>query len=220
MNTRSDVAEHREIWLQIPWYVNDSIDTQQRERVEAHARECAACRGEIAQQRGIHGVMSADSGVEHLPVASLKRLRQRLDAAPPNAVPGLVVPDVSYRPSRRLMLAAAVAAVSVTAAILVIAGRPPSGAAGMNYYTVSDGAPRPPQEAIRAVFAPDTTLARLEELLAASHLRIVSGPTEAGVYSLALTGQRPVAEVLAQLRRQPDVRFAESTLPATAGEAR
>jgi hypothetical protein len=42
-------------------------------------------------------------------------------------------------------------------------------------------------------------------------LRIISGPTEAGVYSLAATSERPVTVSLSLLRRHASVRFAEST---------
>jgi hypothetical protein len=44
-------------------------------------------------------------------------------------------------------------------------------------------------------------------------LRIISGPTEAGVYSLAAQSNRPVSSSLALLRQHAAVRFAESTRP-------
>ena len=61
------------------------------------------------------------------------------------------------------------------------------------------------------MFAPTVTLVELNAILEESQLRIVSGPTEAGVYSLASTGARPVADALATLRRHASVRFAEPT---------
>jgi len=69
-----------------------------------------------------------------------------------------------------------------------------------------------PHEAIRAVFAPDVTLVQLEAVLDDARLRIVAGPSEAGVYSLAQTGEHgSVAEALTRLRGHTEVRFAEST---------
>ncbi len=60
-----------------------------------------------------------------------------------------------------------------------------------NYYTVTTPIPRAPNEVIRAVFSPHITLVELQAILDEAQLRIVSGPTEAGVYSLAaiLTGR-------------------------------
>jgi len=50
----------------------------------------------------------------------------------------------------------------------------------------------------------------LQAILDEAQLRIVSGPTEAGVYSLAAVSSRPVSDSLALLRAHAKVRFAES----------
>ncbi|HEX9404189.1 MAG TPA: hypothetical protein VF917_07145, partial [Steroidobacteraceae bacterium] len=71
--------------------------------------------------------------------------------------------------------------------------------------------PRPQGEVIRAVFSPTITLVELQAVLDEAQLRIVSGPTEAGVYSLAANSGRPVSASLASLRRDEKVRFAEIT---------
>jgi hypothetical protein len=86
------------------------------------------------------------------------------------------------------------------------------------YYTVTTPAHHPSGEVIRAVFAPTVTLVELNAILDESQLRIVSGPTEAGVYSLASTGPRPVADALAILRRHASVRFAEPTQYASTSD--
>jgi hypothetical protein len=81
---------------------------------------------------------------------------------------------------------------------------------GPDYHTVTTSTPHPQDEVIRAVFAPTITLVDLQDILAEAQLRIISGPTEAGVYSLAATSRRPVSASLALLRNHPEVRFAES----------
>jgi hypothetical protein len=82
-----------------------------------------------------------------------------------------------------------------------------------DYYTVTTSTPRAPDVVIRAVFSPAITLVELQSLLDEAQLRIVSGPTEAGVYSLAANSRRPVTSSLALLRAHAAVRFAESTQP-------
>ena len=52
-----------------------------------------------------------------------------------------------------------------------------------------------PNEVIRAVFSPTITLVELQTMLDEAQLRIVSGPTEAGVYSLAANSRRPVSSL-------------------------
>jgi len=83
--------------------------------------------------------------------------------------------------------------------------------AAPNYRTVTSSRPRASDEVIRAVFAPSITLVELQAILEEADLRIVSGPTEAGVYSLATKSGRPVRASLALLRQHPTVRFAEQT---------
>ena len=85
------------------------------------------------------------------------------------------------------------------------------------YYTVTSATPQPTGAAVRAVFAPNVTLSDLQRLLDDAHLKIVAGPTEAGVYSLAMTGSAPVEWSLQRLRAHEAVRFAESIGAASAG---
>jgi hypothetical protein len=88
-------------------------------------------------------------------------------------------------------------------------------ASAPDYYTVTTPTPHAPGEVIRAVFSPTITLVELQAILDGAQLRIVSGPTEAGVYSLAANSGRPVSSSLASLRRDEKVRFAEITQPSS-----
>lgn len=237
-----DIA-HRETWLQIPWYVNDRIDSSLRARLDVHLQNCGPCREELARQRQIHAAMSADTGVDVLPSASLQRLRQRLDAAAaPAATPGteVMAAGMSATGVRAVEMQAggtpgaaapvtdargagapavrdaswrwlAAAAVVLVLGLALFATRTPLPPAA--YHTVSDAGERAPREVLRVVFTPQTTVERLQFLLGQAKAQIVAGPTEAGVYSLAMTEGQPVAVALAQLRRQPEVRFAEATVP-------
>jgi hypothetical protein len=53
-------------------------------------------------------------------------------------------------------------------------------------------------------------LVEVQSILDEAGLRIVSGPTEAGVYSLATNSRRSVSSSLGILRGNSKVRFAES----------
>jgi hypothetical protein len=167
--------------------------------------------------------MSADTGVEQLPSASLNRLLQRIDATaapqPPDDAP--VPMRGAWRSwSRPALMAASVAVFAVALSVAMLASRPHDTTLPDPYYTVTSPAQRPAQEIIRAVFAPSTTLAQLQTILDESQLKIVAGPSEAGVYSLATTRDQPIATILSRLRLHTDVRFAESSAPLPAREGR
>jgi len=215
--------EHQWISELIPWYVNGTIGALDRQKLDAHFMTCAACRDEMLEERRMYEAMSADSGIEYMPAASFKRLQARIEQVEgaPDSAPGAPgsrlsrapEPSVHRRMRRRYLIAASIA-VAILAISLVSTDkwyRPRGWEPPSDYHTVTTSAPRPPNEVVRAVFSPTITLVELQAILDEAQLRIVSGPTEAGVYSLAANTDRPVNSSLALLRRHSAVRFAEST---------
>jgi len=217
--TANQLREHREVSELIPWYVNARIGDADRQRVDAHLRDCAECRGELQLQRQVHTAMTADPGIEYMPTASLKRLQARLDGL--DAAPDAARAAGADRPAQHSMrwgrsMAASIAVMALAIGILA-AGlwtRYQVHARPLDYYTVTTAAAHPPQEVIRAVFAPATTLVELQRILDEAQLRIISGPSEAGVYSLAANSSLSVSASLGLLRTHAAVRFAEASGPA------
>jgi hypothetical protein len=217
---------HPDISALIPWYVNGTIGERERRRVDAHLAQCAHCRDELTREQWVYRNMTTEAAVEYMPAVSLNRLQARLDdidvAKLEHAEDAVADAAVAAVPHRRLMpwqglMAASVAVMAVALSLLAAdrwvqyrarAAAPPA------YYTVTKDVPRAPDEAIRAVFSPTITLSELQNILDEAQLRIVSGPTEAGVYSLAAKSRRPVSSSLALLRSHAQVRFAEGTTSA------
>jgi anti-sigma factor RsiW len=215
-------GEHKEIFELFPWYLNGTLVESERRKVDEHVRVCAACRDQLARERDLYRAMSAESSLEFIP-ASFSRLQARLDALSPEtpAAPEPAAQQYSGRqgmprgrgrvPWRRLAAAAIVIA-ALGSLTLVSADRwVQLRALPSPYRTVTTATPRAPDEVIRAVFSPAITLVELQAILDEAQLRIISGPTEAGVYSLAATSERSVTVSLSLLRRHASVRFAEST---------
>jgi anti-sigma factor RsiW len=211
-------AEHQQIGELLPWFVNGRLSETDRQRVDAHLRVCEACTDELAAQQRIYSVMSVEAGVERMPVAGLNRLRTRIESLD-DAVPGPAARDEAARSEapagsslrqRRSAIAASIAMTAVGALAALLWNQHERRIAPANYYTVTTTAPQPANTAIRAVFAPTVTLSELQELLDDAHLKIVSGPTEAGVYSLAMSGSPSADWSLQRLRGHEVVRFAES----------
>jgi hypothetical protein len=215
--------EHRDISALLPWYVNDSIGEQERRHVDAHLERCAICREDLARERLVFQGVNLENPIQYIPTASLKRLQARLDGVSSADSQTALVPgkpaargNSSRRPAWMGFMAASVAIIAVALGLLAtdrwIQFRARSSAA--NYYTVTNGTPRAPEVVIRAVFAPTITLVELQSLLDEAQLRIVSGPSEAGVYSLAANSRLPASSSLTRLRAHAEVRFAESTQPS------
>ena len=208
-------AEHNEVSALLPWYVNETLEERDRARVDAHIGLCANCREDLAAQQRICAAIEAQPAIDYMPVASLKRLQARLDAQAESTSP-LALPQ---RPAQRVVwrgwMAASIAVMAVAVALLAADrwAQVEARRVQPNYHTVTTSVPRPQGEVIRAVFSPTITLVELQTVLDEAQLRIVSGPTEAGVYSLASNSTLPVRASLALLRQHSSVRFAEGTLP-------
>jgi len=180
-----------------------------------HLSECALCRDDLEQERRVYQGMTAETNIAYMPAASLKRLQARIDGA--GGADTQASTPAAKRSARRMpwqaVMAASIAVIAVALSLLAadrwmqVRAR----AAAGSYYTVTTPAPRASGEVIRAVFAPAITLVDLQAILDEAQLRIVAGPSEAGVYSLASNSQRPVASALALLRAHDQVRFAERT---------
>ncbi len=220
MNSPStNAAAHSALTALIPWYVNGTLGEEDRRRLEAHLAECVQCRQDLDLERQVHGNIAQQAAVEYLPAPSLKKLLNRIDgieAAPSGGSPPRARRSGS-RPrswswSWQGLTAASVAVTAVAVCVLAVDHfLQHRNSLAPDYRTVTSSTPRPHDEVIRAVFAADITLVDLQALLDEAQLRIVAGPTEAGVYSLAATGNRPVSVSLALLRGHSSVRFAEST---------
>jgi hypothetical protein len=208
-------AEHHEVSALIPWYVNDTLDDRDCVRVDSHLAGCAVCRDDLAVQRRICEAIDSQPSIDYMPVASLKRLQARLDAQPSESPDSRAAPaeESSHARPWRAWMAASVAGLAVAAGLFAanhwiqMEGQQP------NFRTVTNSVARPQGEVVRAVFAPTITLVELQTILDEAQLRIVSGPTEAGVYSLASNSTLTVRASLALLRQHSTVRFAEGTLP-------
>ena len=199
---------HGETWDLIPWLVNGRAQGPERQRAEAHLRDCEACRAELDTQRRLQAAMSQEASLDLLPAASLQRLHSKLDAQA----------TADARPQRaarsRSMLRWLVAAVVVESIGLMFlsAALWRQDVPSAPYRTVTSAMEVTSGASIRAVFSPQLPVQELQTLLETSHLKIVAGPSEAGVYSLALpssAGPHAIEMAVATLRAHPGVRFAE-----------
>lgn len=216
--------EHQDIWELLPWFVNGRLSEVDRVRVEAHLRICDPCRDELTSQRQIYRLIAAETAVEQMPAAGLNKLRQRIDAYEGGAAAAGQARTQSRSDAlaaagaahlRRLPSAAVAASAAFIAVVFGVMGAkfwngPQRHGGAAPYHTVTIPAPRSGNPVIRAVFGPSVRLSELQALLDDAQLRIVSGPTEAGVYSLATIGTQPLAWSLQRLRAHESVRFAET----------
>jgi anti-sigma factor RsiW len=200
----------------LPWYVNGTLSTADVRRVEAHLEQCAACRADLNEQRHLADLIRASAPVEYGPQAGWRKLQARVEAAGQAASQASTSHPGAWRSKSRPVAWLAAAVVVQSLALVALAG------AGLLGWSTADMSPRyrtltstaaAGGTRLRVVFAPATTLGELNDLLRANQLMAIAGPSEAGLFTLAMQSssvdQEALRIVLARLRADPRVRFAD-----------
>jgi len=203
---------HAEVWDLLPWYGNGGLEIATRRRVEQHLGECLMCTREVKRLRQLSVAVAAPAD-EYAASQGLARLSARMRAPRQSSRPrwldilrGLVAP-----------VPAMVAALVVVCAVLVtdferamLAGAPHS---DRTFQTL--GQQRGTRDALGApelrVVLRDAAGHTLRDAWLARHdVRLVEGPSEIGVLTVAVTpGRRSLGDMVAAMRADPDTLFVE-----------
>jgi hypothetical protein len=225
---------HDEAFELIPWLVNGRLGRDEQAWLERHVQECADCRHEVEEQRRLRdAIRQHESNVEYAPQASFQKLWSQIETSRQEAASdrdadvgsrhGSPLPSVDRMESRppRWMLAAATILALGLGLLVATSWRTQSPGRASEYRTATAPPAQPDREGqIRAVFSPNVTVDELTRIVSETRLTIVSGPSDSGVYTLAVQpGQDlPVADALARLRSDPRVRFAEPVVASSRGQ--
>jgi len=213
--TKVDAA-HRACWDLLPWFVNGTLSAAQIEPLEAHLRECVACTEELSQQRELRDRLREQARIGDAvllaPQAGWQKMADRLDVEMGET--GGAQRRMQAR--RRVLagrLAASLAIVSIVglSAALVWQGRENAQRAEPRYQTLTTEVPSAGSGGqLRIVFAREVAVNDAAALLHAIPAQIIGGPSEAGVYTVALQNEAtPVSELLARLRADARIVFVE-----------
>jgi len=218
---------HQETWALLPWLANGRADAAQRRRAESHLAECADCRAELAREQRMSAAMALPSMTGPDLSQGMARLMQRIDHAETVRAPRQ--PRIAagrggaatIRLSTATLLGAVQLALVAMAAVWWVHGQAPAEAPAGGYQTLTQApaAATPSTTGLRVVFQAGQPIGELQALLVTHGLAIVSGPTEAGVFTLNPTAPltaRELDAVASELRRSPAVAFAEATGPVAA----
>jgi hypothetical protein len=201
----SPSLSHRQTWDLIPWIVNDSATTADRERIEEHLRTCMDCRDEYAFQSQLHAGMTVESTSEHDPQPAFRRLLARIDGdraddgVNPDAAIHATQPATGRRQGlsargrsrwtryQARVLVAAVIAQSVGLVLLgaLLLGRDRAPDSNARYETLSHTSASAGAATIRFVPMPTLTVGAMQAILAEAKVRIVESNQGSSIYGLA-----------------------------------
>lgn len=211
---------HADVWNLLPWYVNDTLDADERKRVERHLTQCLTCRTEVAEQSEIARRAAETDVLDSVMETSLAKMHERL-AADGAAVPPSGRVPTRPRPARepgrwdwirrtlrfRPLAVGVMGGVPAMAVIafLVFGGTPtPIGP----YTTLSDGEAAVTGPVLRVKVDVETEASAFEALAADQGLVVLSGPSPYGVYTLTFADD-PAAQAEATMNRLRDADMVE-----------
>jgi hypothetical protein len=190
-------ASEREVLELLPWYVNGTLQGEERERVRGALRSSLTCRLEYERLNRMQALMQDDDAEQAAADRGFDRLMARIQSDAPAAA------AATPRPPRWLRLAQA-------AAVVALVG----GAVGWWTQDAATGTSRfrtltteSPQQArqLRVVFAPGVSDAERMALLAPLGVRILGPPTADGVYTVELPKDVNARGFADRLREDPRV---------------
>jgi|KBSMisStaDraftv2_1062788.scaffolds.fasta_scaffold252349_3 Predicted transmembrane transcriptional regulator (anti-sigma factor) len=209
---------HPEVEL-LPWYANDTLRQDDRQRVARHLESCPDCRRELDELTDIRRSLNTLYDAEPEPSARLARsvMAQvaedsgRLSVQPHDRSRTFGF-DGWFRSLLMPQWIPTLAAILLVfqMGLLVWLALPP-----LERGEVSTRSLGMQAATIRVLFHPSATEAQIRSLLQNLHARFVDGPNTEGMFTIAVTSDDPPASaILTQLRGRRDiVRSAELVRP-------
>jgi hypothetical protein len=221
-------AEHARCRQLIPWCVNGTLSADEMSGAEQHFAACADCKAELELQRALQSQLLDGDPVMIAPQSAWQKMTERLDNEDEALARGYFKIGLQDTKAWRWTVAAqALLILGLTTVVWQQARSPdaPNADAAQSdamlqprYETLTTKPEMAPEGAVRVVFRHDATLAEVNALLRGLSTHIVAGPSEAGVYMLALPSSATVSDSLVQatallttLRADARVVFAEPT---------
>lgn len=200
---------HEQAQQLLPWYVNGTLEPDDRAMVEAHLAECVECRADLAAEQVLaRDVAALPLDVEH----AWSMLSERIDAEGPPRRLAEPVPFLRRKVAMGWALGGPLAAAAAVAlAVMVVPGAPSP--AGETYRALGSAPTAQPGNAL-VMFRPDARDVDLRSALIEAGARVVDGPTATGAYvvRIAPAGR---AQALDRLRATPQVALAEPIDPGS-----
>lgn len=222
LNNKID-AEHSEMEILIPWYVNGTLSATEKAALERHMAVCEPCQNEALRCQTLAGQLPSPqeiwkptpahfagilADIDRLEVASLQP-----DASRTKAAPGIfqrIGAWLSQTPSPVRWTLAFETLAFATLALFVILPNPTIPKTDGVFETLSNAeSPAATKgHSIRLVFSEDMTTQELFGLLKQAKAQVRQGPSAVGSYTVEVAPQEE-AQSLSILRAHPKVRLAQ-----------
>ena len=201
---------HEHAMEMLPWLINDSLLGDERAAILDHAQSCVMCRRDMQSLEDLRASVKRLSSHVPIPEPDMRNINARIDKLinRQNWARRSIswIGEFFASPWRAAYVAQSVLLVVLAAALLWPATR------DTEYTMLTQASDLADGHYVRVVFSPDLTRSDLEELLDDLELKVVAGPSDRGVYTLASEKSIAITErdaALASLLKNRSVLFAQ-----------
>jgi hypothetical protein len=174
MNEMSQTQHHDEVDLLLPWYVNDTLDPAEHDRVANHVAACAECQESVALLTDVQAAVVRNKAT---PIVPQPRVDELLDSIDSNRSPSL--PD-----RQQLMSFMAAAAVTLLLVATLVITNPDDNTDTAQVYetatSTQDGASM--DYVLRIQFTSGISQKERDQVLQDIGARDISGSIDEGSY--------------------------------------
>ncbi|MEL7388648.1 MAG: hypothetical protein AAFN76_02600 [Pseudomonadota bacterium] len=191
-----------EVWDMIPWYVNGSLPEAEVQQFEREAASCEVCQAEIERQRFLADQVAVEKPVEQARVRSWEIIRAQLDTE--------TVARAPRSEPRRWFAgrnAGALGLTGLTAAVCLFVVVQFGGPGEDGFVTLTTAAEQA-EAVIKFQPVPGLKDDRLNAIIAEHGLTNLSGPTDAGIYTVNVPKDGDAMAIADLLMALPEVDFA------------
>ena len=194
MSENMQKLDHVEIDLLLPWYVNDTLEPAEHDRVAAHITTCATCQENVSLLSGIQSAVVRNKATPIVPQPQVDDFLNTIDAGTPSH-------QRNWRQPRS-MIAAAVAALLLMTAV-ILSNRDDLTATPQIFETATSMQQAAAMDYVLSIqFEPGTLAAERARVLQDIQARDISGGIDEGAYRVIV--QLPAAS-LEELERHTSV---------------
>ncbi len=199
--------DEREALELLPWYVNGTLEGEERELVSRQVLASLTCRKELERLRSLHRLIQRDDPETAATGRAFERLMARIEATGAASTSRARHLGKAFTWTRLALVASVTAAVSMQLWWSADAPSPTP----RTYVTLTSSQPAVSGSAqLRVVFAPDVAETERMELLASHGLVIAGPPRHDGVVMLRFSDGTDQPAIVAALKRDPRIIFVTS----------
>ena len=202
MNEINRSADHDGLELLLPWYVNGTLDGDERAVLQQHVQDCDECRENVALLEQMQAAVTSNSPSPIVPRPNLAGLMEQLDAAG-----GTSHDRFGWMTPRALAAAAAIVVLGI--ALLLVDPNPVQQEPQRFETATSVNAVAASGYVLAVQFLPDTSAERRQELIAAMGGSSMGPGEQPYTYRVSVAPQAESLQELAGFTREveasPDI---------------